>query len=183
MALARAITEKYRREVEAVAQRMAEIMKAELESAFRAQGHNNTGAAVKSIEEILTFGRSSVAIDILMNDYTTIVNSGVSANRIPYQRGSGKRTSKYIQALIQYFKTKGLGDKEARGAAFATATKHKREGMPTRASSRFSQTGKRTGFLEVSRAGAEKRITEELENSLADALEATIFEIAKQYRA
>lgn len=183
MALSRAIEDKYRREVEAVAQQMADIMKDELRKAFLAQGHNHTGSAAKSIEEVITFSRSSTAIDILMNDYATIVNTGVTANRIPYRRGSGQRSSKYIQALIQYFKVKGLGEKEARGAAFATATKHKREGMPTRASSRFSSTGKRTGFLEVSRAEADKRLTTELENSLASALETTILEIAKQYRA
>jgi hypothetical protein len=42
---------------------------------------------------------------------------------------------------------RGLGSREALSAAFATAKKHKREGMPSRGSYAFSSNGRRTGFV------------------------------------
>lgn len=109
-----------------------------------AQGHRNTGSLIKSFE-----GRvrpDKLGVEIWGNKYAHYVDKGVKANRIPYTKGRGRGgRSKYIQALIEYFKQKGVADPKA--AAFATANAHKREGMPTRRSLRFSSTGKRTGFI------------------------------------
>jgi hypothetical protein len=60
----------------------------------------------------------------------------------------------------------GASDKEALGIAFAIASKHKREGMPTRASARFSQTGKRTGFIEVALLSKEQEIEQVIRNGM-----------------
>jgi hypothetical protein len=58
-------------------------------------------------------------------------------------------------------------DKEALGIAFAIASKHKREGMPTRSSARFSQTGKRTGFIETALDALMPQIEEAIREELA----------------
>ena len=80
------------------------------------------------------------------NDYFKFVDQGVKPSRIPYRSGRGRGgKSKYIQALIAFWRKKGAADPKA--AAFATAAKHKKEGMPTRNSFKFSRTGKRTEFI------------------------------------
>lgn len=108
------------------------------------QGHRNTGALIDSLE-----GRASadgLSVEIWGLKYAIYLDKGVKANRIPYSGRSGGGRSKYIQALIAYFKQKGAADPKA--AAFATANKQRQEGMPTKRSGRFSTTGKRTGFIQ-----------------------------------
>jgi len=116
-----------------------------------AQGHNMTGAFVASMTAESVNENDSLTISIYDNTqrgYGVILDNGVAANRIPFYPGSGNKTSKYISALVLYVKARtGLPDKECLSIAFAIAHKHKKEGMPTQASSRFSQTGKRTGYV------------------------------------
>lgn len=113
------------------------------------QGHKLTGRLIRSMEFKVNV-KSGVAVgDVYMEHYSQFLERGVRASRIPFSGRSGRGgTSKYIQALADYFKKRGVPSREVLRAAFATAYKHKREGMPTRASSRFSQdSGVRTGFI------------------------------------
>ena len=114
---------------------------------LRAQGHRLTGALEDSISfDVQTDGNTITAVMTAL-DYGLVMEFGVSASRIPYGGGSGG-TSKYIQGLVRFFTLRGLGSREALSAAFATAKKHKREGMPTRGSFAFSSNGRRTGFVQ-----------------------------------
>lgn len=137
---------------------------------WKAQGHNLTGNAVDQIEVVvrdLVFGYTG--LDVMVVDYMAINNQGVKAKKIPYKRGSGAKESEYIKGLIDYAKKRFVvGDKEAKQIAFAIATRHKREGMPTKASARFSSTGKRTGFFEVVIAGIEERLAKIIEESVEE---------------
>lgn len=109
-----------------------------------AQGHKHTGGLIRSMEIRL----KPAIVEIWGAFYAGILNRGVKRGRIPYRRGKRRGgTSKYIQALIAYFQAKGKGAM-SKNLAFATANTHIKEGMPTSASSRFSSTGKRTGFVE-----------------------------------
>lgn len=82
-------------------------------------------------------------------EYSKYVRSGVPAGKIPFYPGSRRKTSKYIAGLTRYVERRmGLQGREAVSVAFAIAYKHKEEGMPTAASSQFSQTGKRTNFID-----------------------------------
>jgi hypothetical protein len=102
-------------------------------------------------------------------------NTGVTAARIPYTPGSGRKTSKYIDGLINYVKLRmGKSDKEAKGIAFAIASRHKKEGMPTKASAKFSSTGKRTGFIDEALTGKEQQFAEMIELAVAEAFNVTI---------
>lgn len=116
------------------------------------QGHDLTGKFRESIAYKIRTEGGSTFIDITdgtESGYGVILNKGVPAERIPYNPGSGAGKSKYITGLANYAKLRmGASDKDAVSIAFAIATKHKREGMPTKASERFSQTGKRTRFVE-----------------------------------
>ncbi|MFV0141001.1 hypothetical protein [Empedobacter falsenii] len=123
-------------------------IKRELDESFKkelvSQGHSNSGKLEASINGKINGNQLNGEI----YDYGFILNDGVKPNRIPYRRGSGAKSSKYIDSLVLYFKSKGLNDKDAKSAAFATAMVQKKQGMSTKASKRFSKNGRRQGFLD-----------------------------------
>lgn len=121
-------------------------LQADLRQELKDQGHYLTGRLSNSIEYNIVEGFDKVTATIECEEYGLALEFGVPSGRIPYSPGSGAGTSKYIQGLVTFFQKKGLQGREALGAAFATARAHKREGMPTRGSARFSKSGKRTGF-------------------------------------
>jgi len=142
---------------------------------WRAQGHELSGSAVKQMETLVKYEINTLVIEGLVPDYMAINNSGVTAARIPYTPNSGRPPSKYISGLINYVKRRmGKSDKEAKGIAFAIASKHKKEGMPTKGSVRFSTTGKRTGFIEQALDKSSPKFIELIENAITFSVEATI---------
>jgi hypothetical protein len=142
---------------------------------WRAQGHELSGSAVKQMETVVRMEINTLVIDGLVPDYMAINNQGVPSNKIPYYPGSGRKTSKYIDGLIDYVKRRmGKSEKEAKGIAFAIASKHKKEGMPTKTSARFSKTGRRTGFIEIALEKNSPKFIELIENAITFSVEATI---------
>jgi len=112
-----------------------------------AQGHRGSGRLIESLRGVVAKIPNGVEISIFAADYSKFVDQGVGSGRIPFSGRTGRGgVSQYIQALIAYFRLKGSPDPKA--AAFATANTHRKEGMPTRASFRFSRTGERTDFIQ-----------------------------------
>lgn len=136
-------------DIESSLKELAEFMIEDLQKELSEQGHILTGRLRDSIE--LTGINLSKGIQeafVSLEDYYSILDSGVKANRIPYNPGSGRKSSKYIDALINFWMLKkGLSQEEAKRAAFATARKHLREGMPTQSSWQASQNGRRLEFF------------------------------------
>lgn len=125
-----------------------EALRKRLIAELQAQGHRLTGALEKSIAYEIRQSPGRITAVMTAADYGLIIEFGVPANRIPYGGRTGRGgVSKYIQGLVRFFELRGLSGREALGAAFATATKHKREGMPSRGSYAFSSNGRRTGFV------------------------------------
>jgi hypothetical protein len=142
---------------------------------WRLQGHELTGSAVKQMETMVRMEINTLIIEGFVPDYMAINNSGVTAARIPYTPNSGRPPSKYISGLIDYVKRRmGKSDKEAKGIAFAIASKHKKEGMPTKTSARFSKTGKRTGFIEQALDKNSAKFVELIEVSVAATVEVLV---------
>jgi hypothetical protein len=142
---------------------------------WRLQGHELTGSAVKQMETLVRMEINTLIIEGFVPDYMAINNSGVTAARIPYTPNSGRPPSKYISGLIDYVKKRmGKSDKEAKGIAFAIASKHKKEGMPTKTSARFSKTGKRTGFIEQALDKNSAKFIELIEVSVAATVEVLV---------
>jgi len=136
------------------------------------QGHRLTGKLRESIDYTTERTGNAIISKMYMEDYGVFVEFGVSADRIPYSGKSGRGgTSKYIQGLISFFELRGLSGREAVGAAFGTAAIHKREGMPTRRSSRFSKTGERTGFIRTVIEKEVKSITDKIEKEFGVIIE------------
>jgi hypothetical protein len=142
---------------------------------WRLQGHELTGSAVKQMETMVRMEINTLIIEGFVPDYMAINNQGVPSNKIPYYPGSGRKTSKYIDGLIDYVQRRmGKSEKESKGIAFAIASKHKKEGMPTKTSARFSKTGKRTGFIEQALDKNSPKFIELIENAITFSVEATI---------
>lgn len=122
-------------------------LQADLRGELKAQGHNLTGRLSESLEYDIEVEGDVIRAVMECEDYGLAIEFGVPASRIPYTPGGGGGgTSKYIQGLIRFWNLRGVTGREGVRAAFATAAKHKREGMPTRSSHAFSSTGARTGF-------------------------------------
>ncbi len=151
-------------------------VKKELES----QGHVNTGKLRDSIRREVERFPNLIQLTVFMADYGFAIDGGIKPSNIPYSenRGNGGRSA-YIEGLKDYFISKGLQEKEALGAAFGTANKHKLEGMPTKASFRFSSNGKRKGFFTDP---ANKLIAElnVLQSETSDAIILTVGEVFRR---
>ena len=61
-------------------------------------------------------------------------------------------------------------EREAKSIAFAIASRHKKEGMPSNASARFSSTGKRTGFIEAALDGIEPKLAALIEQGIEETI-------------
>lgn len=126
-----------------------EMLREQFRAQAAAQGHKLTGRLSESIEFEVSQEGNDVIGRMYAEDYSSFLEFGVRADRIPYTPGGERRggVSLYIQGLISFWEHRGLSGREAVGAAFATASVHAREGMPSRASYQFSSTGERTGFI------------------------------------
>ena len=89
------------------------------------------------------------------------------------EHGVPAESASFKQApfLIEYFKRRGLEEKEATAAAFATIKVWMKQGMSTQASKRFSQTGSRQHFIENAFEGNSARIDEYMSNAFDFAAE------------
>ena len=143
---------------------------------WRLQGHELTGSAVKQMETMVRMEINTLIIEGFVPDYMAINNQGVPANRIPYYPGSGRKESEYIKGLMKYVQQRmGKSEKEAKGIAFAIASKHKKEGMPTKNSViKHSKTGKRTGFIEIALEKNSQKFIELIEVSVAATVEVLV---------
>ena len=146
------------------------------------QGHNLTGRLKGSFETVTTSTNSGIKADIMVEGYGQFVDQGVKAARIPYSGRSGRGgKSKYIEGLKDFFIKRGRGATEALRAAFATAAKHRREGMPTRASYRFSRNGKRLGIITDEIPGIETDLAQTVEDTVAISLQTAIIAKFRQF--
>jgi hypothetical protein len=137
---------------------------------WKNQGHNLTGNAIQQLETRIVAG-ADIVIQGYVVDYMANLNAGVTAANIPYSPGSGARSSKYIAGLIDYVKKRmGKSDREAKSIAFAIASRQKREGMPTKASARFSKSGQRTGFIEIALDDIEPKLAALIEQGVEESI-------------
>lgn len=137
--------------IRSILQRNGSAISEEIKTELKDQGHVHTGKLINSVKGTTSINGDEVSLDVSMLDYHQFVEHGVKASRIPFGGGrSGKKRSKYIEALITYFRQKGKSEKKSKAAAFATAHTHKREGMPTRGSYQYSSNQRRTKFIDES---------------------------------
>lgn len=114
------------------------------------QGHSATGRLAKSIDFDIKDDGLGALINIVHEEYGIYVNTGVRPERVPFTLGSGAKSSKFITALIKWVLIKGIapGFAKAKGIAFAIAKNAKKEGIPSKGSYKFSNNGRRTGWID-----------------------------------
>lgn len=149
------------------------LIKLELQTKLQLQGHGTKGSSklIDTMEWSIKRVATLYVADFLMEEYGVFVDKGVTASRIPFNQGSGKKVSKYITGLYNFWLKKGLNAKEAKSASFALAKKHKKEGMPTRSSFRFSKDNSRLKFQQTTLLNIEDRIFSLLEDNLGKSFE------------
>ncbi len=139
-------------------------IKKEITRELQQQGHTLTGNFINSIEFDVETEGADIYMTFTYFKYGVYLQKGVHRSKIPYG-GRSKKTkgrvkiSKYIQALIEYAKKRGMH--QPRKAAFAIANTHKRQRMPTKGSYRFSKNKRRKFFQDYALAAANDTITDQ----------------------
>ncbi len=120
--------------------KVGEAINAELVKQLDEQGHRMTGKLQETLE-VITDANGVSGVGEL---YGIFVNLGVKAEQIkyPYARARIEGLTRFAQFRM------GVDEKTGRSIAFAIATKHAREGMPTSGSYKYSQNGKRTDSID-----------------------------------
>jgi hypothetical protein len=144
-----------------------------LQKELIAQGHKATGNLVNSFEERVLELPNSIVLEILMDDYGTYVNSG--------RKAGGKRVP--INVLVDWIERRGIanGDKEVKSVAFAIQQKIWQEGSPTKGSFKFSNNGRRAGFIDFVIDNEFSDIIQELEEEVFKGYDETIATIVKDF--
>jgi hypothetical protein len=160
------------------------VVKEALAEEWIAQGHQMTGKAISTMEMETEQTIERLSLSGYMLQYAVILNSGVKAANIPYSRGSGAKTSKYIDGLIDYVKKRMniSNEQKAKSIAFAIATEQKKFGMPTTGSFKFSSTGKRTDWITEAFRHKEEDIQKEINNIMFDNLTRKFDVIIEKYQ-
>lgn len=122
-----------------------------LTTELREQGHYLTGSLENSIN-------NSSRVEVMRRKYVLRGFALSYSKDLDEGVPSGSRRLPSVDELTGYFRLRGLNLVSARQAAFLTARKHKQEGMPTKASSRFSKTGERKWFLSIAWKKAEPAV-------------------------
>lgn len=149
-----------------------------LKKELRDQGHHLTGELEGSITGEITALPDGWQLIGTSLSYGQILNAGVRPDRIPFSGtgGGGGGKSQYIEGLKRFFMLRGLSEKEAQGAAFATAKKHQQEGMATDASERFSSTGTRFQFIKY----AEEKVSQVCDTIVSDGIDEVVDNVYNQ---
>lgn len=154
-------------------------LKLEIRKELRDQGHVLTGTLERSIETDIKEEVTIMSFLIYLEDYGLNIDGGIPSEKIPFTAPSGRGgTSKYIEGLKRFWMLrKGLSGPEATRAAFATANRHKQEGMPTSASYGFSNNGRRLGFFSGTIERNIQHIEIAVESATENVVRATLFNL------
>lgn len=113
------------------------------------QGHRATSNLIRSLEPKVVKDTLDLLIgQILMLDYGEKVDTGTPASQVP-KPTDGARYRQYILNLLDwtFVIEPSIPMNERYRWVRGTARAHAREGIPTKASVRFSKNGRRTGWI------------------------------------
>lgn len=125
--------------IEKVYKKAQGIIERAIRAESQAQGHTLTGAMEDSLKATSLKENGEDVLQGTAVNYTGIVNDGFPAS---------SASMKQFPFVVKYFELRGLGAEEAKRAAAATIRVWMKEGMSTKASARFSNTGKRQKMIE-----------------------------------
>lgn len=155
----------YRKDLQSIGKMLAKWIKKE----WRDQGHRASGKMIKSVNSFVADLLEETEIRITHIFYGRYQEKGIKPSAIPYSKGSGKNTYKFIDSLIEWIKLRKIAGplfKDIKSTAFAIATNMKKQGMPTSGSFQFSKNGRRTGAISHVARVYKNEITEHINESL-----------------
>lgn len=137
------------------------------------QGHKATGNLVNSFEQRFLELPNSLVLEILMDDYGKYVDSG--------RRKGAKKVP--LDVLIAWIERKAIvnGDKEIKSLAFAIQQTIFKEGSPTKGSFKFSNNGRRKGFIDFVIENKLNFVYTELEKQVFEDYDASVATIVKDF--
>ena len=120
--------------------KVGKLIIASLQKELLGQGHKVTGNLINSFEQRVIELPNSIVIEILMDEYGIYVNEG--------RKSGGKKVP--ISVLVEWIERRAIasGDKDVKSIAFAIQNTIHKEGMPTKGSFKFSNNGRRKGFID-----------------------------------
>lgn len=129
-----------------------------------AQGHNLTGQTINSIYAQMTYENGTIILEGYGSVVVAIQNKGVEASRTSWRQ---------FPFLVNYFRQRGYSEKQAKAFAAATIKAWAKQGMSTKASARFSETGERQGAVET----VFKENDDRYDQALGDAVDLTLKQV------
>ena len=152
---------------------VGKLIIASLQKELIEQGHKATGNLVNSFEQRVIELPNSIVIEILMDEYGIYVNEG--------RKSGGKKVP--INVLVDWIEKRAIasGDKEVKSLAFAIQQTIHKEGMPTKGSFKFSNNGRRKGFIDFVIDNELDGVYNELEQQVFEGYDDAIATIVKDF--
>jgi len=152
---------------------VGKLIIASLQKELIEQGHKATGNLVNSFEQRVIELPNSIVIEILMDEYGIYVNEG--------RKSGGKKVP--INVLVDWIEKRAIasGDKEVKSLAFAIQQTIHKEGMPTKGSFKFSNNGRRKGFIDFVIDNELDEVYNELEQQVFEGYDDAIATIVKDF--
>ena len=153
--------------------KVGKLIIASLQKELIEQGHQASGNLVNSFEQRVIEVPNSIVIEILMDEYGIYVNEG--------RKTGGKKVP--INVLVDWIERKAIvnGDKEVKSLAFAIQQTIHKEGIPTKGSFKFSNNGRRKGFIDFVIDNKLDNAISELEEQVFEGYDETIATMVKDF--
>ena len=153
--------------------KVGKLIIASLQKELLGQGHKATGNLINSFEQRVIELPNSIVIEILMDEYGIYVNEG--------RKTGGKKVP--ISVLVEWIERKAIasGDKEVKSLAFAIKNTIHKEGIPTKGSFKFSNNGRRKGFIDFVIDNELDDVYNELEKQVFEGYDDAIATIVKDF--
>ena len=153
--------------------KVGKLIIASLQKELIEQGHKATGNLVNSFEQRVIEVPNSIVIEILMDEYGIYVNEG--------RKTGGKKVP--INVLVDWIERKAIvnGDKEVKSLAFAIQQTIHKEGIPTKGSFKFSNNGRRKGFIDFVIDNELDEVYNELEQQVFEGYDDAIATMVKDF--
>jgi hypothetical protein len=153
--------------------KVGKLIIASLQKELIEQGHEATGNLVNSFEQRVIEVPNSIVIEILMDEYGIYVNEG--------RKTGGKKVP--INVLVDWIERKAIvnGDKEVKSLAFAIQQTIHKEGIPTKGSFKFSNNGRRKGFIDFVINNELDEVYNELEQQVFEGYDDAIATMVKDF--
>jgi len=153
--------------------KVGKLIIASLQKELLGQGHKATGDLINSFEQRVIELPNSIVIEILMNEYGIYVNEG--------RKTGGKKVP--ISVLVEWIERKAIasGDKDVKSMAFAIQNTIHKEGIPTKGSFKFSNNGRRKGFIDFVIDNELDDVYNELEQQVFKGYDDAIATIVKDF--